>query len=1123
MSRKRLPALSGAAAVGALIASLALGAPAVAGGQHAELRISAPASGSTLEYSTGDDFVYAGTAEHGDRRGHDGHDGDGWDDGDDAPGAGRGGAGRSAIETDGRADPGPDGVEGGPGTDGNGATESADGGAAGPEPDSGTATGGAEEGSGSGEAAPVPSQTSTPAPVPAPAPLPAPTPVTPPAAVPTDDPGDSIDSSGVESDLEAPPAADAGTSSVAGSGSWWFEPASESGRGRTGGKPAPPVVSLRLDGTPIPGCTAVPVRSDDTWRCEGRPVPAPGAHTLEVRADGRSASIRFIVRFPAPTPAVDPVVADDESALFTGTAFAGAGSVVRASVTGTEAKCLSSVSPTGAYSCTLGTAGLEPGDYRVEIVQRTWKVGSAPAAVTLRVPERAPVVPAPPVVDDDPAGGSTLGDSTTLGGGYDFASLAGGGGGSVVVDVVGPDGTTSSYCGTTVYLPGTATWSCTVPLAVGESTLSAHVVNVVTGTSSPASGPIVRIRGTADPVTLVVPDSRRFASGAAVHWSGTGPAMGRVVIERRTPGSGEWSAVCAIGVDRHGAWALDCVPPDGRWEFRAVGTDLAGGRTFSAVTQSILSGAAPTWPWTFGLMPSGQLYAGGDLEFDGSGAPPGTVIAVVLHSDPVLLGAATAGADGAFVFRSAIPASIEPGSHQLVLTATTPDGDEQSTTFPVVVLAPPVDAPPEPAPAPEPEPETEPVPDSIAAPITVASVFEAPVELTIPPVATAGPAAITEDREELVPEGEVEVLVAESEEEAASTRDEPGAPSALTHALPPIQHLAPESIVLAGLVALALLFLIAVPTEILNSTISSSSGRLGRGFRAIERRMDALQDAFVAFTGSRALAALILVVVVSVIFGFTDPDFGFDLTSMRLVLSLATAFFLLSYVASWITRLLVQRLGDDIETEISIQPAIIVFAIVGVIAARLLDFSPGFLIGLVIGLEMVRASRRQARNAVLIQAGVVLTLCMGSWIAYSMLADVSPDGFGIAYLIDTLVAIVAEGLTALLVVSFPLHFLEGRRVWEDSKLLWGALFFVVALAFSLLVLPTAGSGTTRGDVFFWILIFAGFALIAFTIWAVFTRLDVREPHRPEDEPEVDAPKQTATTGADGAGDRLPFV
>jgi hypothetical protein len=449
------------------------------------------------------------------------------------------------------------------------------------------------------------------------------------------------------------------------------------------------------------------------------------------------------------------------------------------------------------------------------------------------------------------------------------------------------------------------------------------------------------------------------------------------------------------------------------------------------------------WTWSFSSDGDGIYFPGDRVSFTGQGVPARSEILFELHSTVRSLGSVIATEDGTFAFTAIIPADAEAGEHHFVLTALAPG-----------------EAP---------------------------SVLEAAVEIQHAPVEPVAEPTTDEPVEEAL--GETGSGSGSSE----TARDEPAAPTALSEALPTLSRIVDDPFVLltAGGLGIALLFLVAIPAELLNSTLSSNTGRLGRGFRAVEGVSDRIRDWFIRITRSRALAAALLVIAVSIIFGFVDPAFGFDLASLRLVLSLSIAFFILSYGTSWLTGIILRRTSHA-ESAIVIQPAVILFAIAGVVLARLLDFAPGFLVGLVIGLELARAARRTAAMAVLVQFGLILALAIGAWVGYSVIADAGgADDFLGALLNDTLVAVTAEGLMAIFVAALPLKFLEGRDLWTYSKPIWFVTFFVIAFAFALIVLPTAMSTTDGAEIGVWVAVFAGFGLITVILWAIFAMLDRR--------------------------------
>jgi hypothetical protein len=65
----------------------------------------------------------------------------------------------------------------------------------------------------------------------------------------------------------------------------------------------------------------------------------------------------------------------------------------------------------------------------------------------------------------------------------------------------------------------------------------------------------------------------------------------------------------------------------------------------------------------------GPLVAGGTISVEGTGFPTGAEVTIELHSDPVVLGRATADASGALRLTATIPASIVGGSHSVVAFA----------------------------------------------------------------------------------------------------------------------------------------------------------------------------------------------------------------------------------------------------------------------------------------------------------------------------------------------------------------------------------------------------------------------------------------------------------------------
>jgi hypothetical protein len=428
---------------------------------------------------------------------------------------------------------------------------------------------------------------------------------------------------------------------------------------------------------------------------------------------------------------------------------------------------------------------------------------------------------------------------------------------------------------------------------------------------------------------------------------------------------------------------------------------------------------------------NGALKPGQWVGLSSSGIPAGSVIDAELHSTPIPLGSTTVRPDGTFSFRVQIPMNVEPGDHHIVVTLTAPDEEP--------------------------------------------SVVENAVQIELDAKFT--PVRDGDDRHlEIDGAGSID-------------RNDPSSPTAISRSLPTLFDIItnPATLGLAAGLAIVILLLVALPTEILNSTLEANTSRFGRFFAAIQSGIERATAWFIGVTRTPVIAVIVLLLVTSIIFGFVDPAFGFDLASLRLVLSLALALFFVTFVASSLTGVVIGRRWA-LESEIGMQPAALIFAVIGVMVARLLDFSPGFLVGLVIGLELAhRATDRQRVRAVVIEFSFIVGFGVLAWLVYSawlaLQGDAQLDFVG-GLIQDALVAITSEGLTAVMVAMIPIGFLDGKAIFTESKRLWAVMFVVVATAFSLLVLPTALAGQQVGDIVTWVAVLVGFAVVAFglTLW-----------------------------------------
>ena len=567
--------------------------------------------------------------------------------------------------------------------------------------------------------------------------------------------------------------------------------------------------------------------------------------------------------------------------------------------------------------------------------------------------------------------------------------------------------------------------------------------------------------------------SARVGDDRSAVFSGTGTPGQRAIVRLASGGD-----VCSVIVSGSGSWQCTANRPVGTASYRALQQSVGFVATppgesvadsshdgFSALSSArSLTIPPPPAPasvppvpqptpspiaWTLLGYDGSPLQPGQILSLSAEGLPPGTTVDVEIRSTPQLLGSTVASDDGAFALDVTVPADLPPGQHTLVATATPPGG--------------------------------------------AASVVSIPVEV-VPALAPAEEAV-----EEVAETGEEPTAVGGSPGQGGAVRADPAAPSAITESIPTLQRIFddPWVVLASGGLALAILLLVAFPAELLNSTLSSNTGRLGRWFVALEKRTEQVTDWFSRVSGTRAIAAAVLVALTSVVFGFVDPEYGFDPVSLRMTVSLAIGLFLITYVAAWISGAIARRTWG-VETEVTLQPVALLFAVLGVVVARVLEFSPGFLIGLVIGLDLIsRVDAAVRARVVILSTGVVVGVAVAAWFAFSAFTALSSGQPGWVELLisDALVATTAEGLTAALASLLPLGFLAGHEVFRHSRPMWIAAFVSVGALFALIVLPTAAGETAAvSDIGFWMLVMVIFAVVTLSLWAVlqFTGRDRRD-------------------------------
>ncbi len=506
------------------------------------------------------------------------------------------------------------------------------------------------------------------------------------------------------------------------------------------------------------------------------------------------------------------------------------------------------------------------------------------------------------------------------------------------------------------------------------------------------------------------------------------------------------SQLCSAVVGSAGTWNCSVTQRTSAIRARAVQVDAVSGgmSAFSGYVTVPALAVVPTpeptptpRPLSVNFGSTSEYHPGDSVTIAGTDAPPGATIDVELHSTPMLLGSTVADASGAFTLTVTIPEDAEPGAHHMVVIATPADGS-------------------------------------------------APVQLQ---------QAVTVIAADSPDETTVEAASAETVG-GSGNRQQPGAPSALsTPLVPPIAMLSdPLALATAGSLGLALVLLVLVPAEFFGEALANHYGAFAGFFSRRKRLTGFVENLGTWIEENRFWAGAALIAVTSVVFCFVDPGFGFDLTSLRLLLACAGSILLVNFLSSGITERIAEK-AWKVPTRLEVMPWGLAIAVVGVIASRLLDFTPGFLIGSIIGVSVVAdVSRTLEARVILTWCATVWAIAMASWVLAPLvpsLPEQHPAAFLTALLGDTLTATAAGGLTALLVALLPIALFDGGELFRYSKLRWAIAFGVAVGSFSIVVLPSASNWLGLGDgLLTWLLLTLGFITLAIVAYLVAVRKNV---------------------------------
>lgn len=321
-----------------------------------------------------------------------------------------------------------------------------------------------------------------------------------------------------------------------------------------------------------------------------------------------------------------------------------------------------------------------------------------------------------------------------------------------------------------------------------------------------------------------------------------------------------------------------------------------------------------------------------------------------------------------------------------------------------------------------------------------------------------------------------------------------------------IQEAAPTGVQWAviGTGSLMLMLVVGWPSTLLNSVVGSRYQSMVRWVtaRLQRKKADAAPpaDGTIKRSGLPGWLMWPGFALAAILGAFVDPDFGLNLMSLRLVVTLFLSFLLFNLAAWTIVRRVAVRLQPESDPYLRFRWGSLLLVIVAVLIARLLGLEPGVIFGLVAGIAYA-TTLQAAKSAVVTIVGSAfgLALALVAWVGYSLLAPAHIDNFAYVFLVEFLAGVTVKGVSTLPLSLLPLGNLEGAKLFGWKKVAWGASYVVGLAAFMLVLATIPKAWGEVPDFLRWIWIFGAYAVVAVVVWAVNARMLKKRPLPPEKE------------------------
>jgi hypothetical protein len=295
----------------------------------------------------------------------------------------------------------------------------------------------------------------------------------------------------------------------------------------------------------------------------------------------------------------------------------------------------------------------------------------------------------------------------------------------------------------------------------------------------------------------------------------------------------------------------------------------------------------------------------------------------------------------------------------------------------------------------------------------------------------------------------------------------------------------PKAILTSAAVTVSMLFLIAFPFELFNSTLEEHYNEIRGWFGLAERRQRAVhrKHQVPVFLGFLALGG--------VLYALLDPRIGFNRSSLALVVGIALSLAVVTLGFSLPTILFMRHRFRE-RGELQVLHGTILVAAICVGVSRVLHIQPGYIYGLIGGFVFSHhVAKRIEGRLVAVSSLIVLVFSLAAWVASIPVSESAAKPHAAWWLIALeacLATTFVLGIESNAFGMLPLRGLAGAAVTAWSRFAWTVVFGIGAFTF-VHILLRPGSGYVADPRVSPLAIIVGanvtFGVLSVAFWAYF--------------------------------------